>query len=202
MDVLVPDTTSPTARQAARALAEAGHTVHTCVSDDGALCEALVGHTCPLDASPIDVVLDAREDGLARFMGDGALCAVRRHLPLVTTGGGEQPFAPWASADAPAETVAITVEEVLNQPLSGQTAAAAKTLLHELRHHGMPSSAASVSVYRRPGRLLIELHTDTSVSRTLAERLATHVAQGVRAYDRWAPKMDVTVRSAEVLAAT
>ena len=32
-----------------------------------------------------------------------------------------------------------------------------------------------------------------AVSATQAQRLAAHVAQAVRGYDRWAPKLDVTV---------
>jgi hypothetical protein len=32
------------------------------------------------------------------------------------------------------------------------------------------------------------------MSHTEAERLATHVTQAVRGFDRWAPKVDVTVQ--------
>lgn len=67
-------------------------------------------------------------------------------------------------------------------------------MLHELRRQGSRSDDAAVAVYRRPGRLLVDLTFRRAVSATQAQRLAAHVAQAVRGYDRWAPKLDVTVR--------
>lgn len=196
MDVLVPDRSTAFGEELARMLEAGGHTVHSCVHDDGALpCAALVGRPCPLDEAPIDVTVDARNpSGRAAVYGDGALCAVRRHIPLVLTGdAGEHPLAPWAVAVAAGDPRA-SIAGALGNALAGHTAAARKALLHELRMQGAGSDTASVEVFRHPGRLLVELRTDASMSQTQAERLATHVAQAVRIFDRWAPKLDVTVR--------
>lgn len=196
MDVLVPDRSTPLGEELARTIEAGGHTVHSCVRDDGALpCAALVGQPCPLDEAPVDIAVDAHNpDGRAGVYGDGALCAVRRRIPLVLTGdASSHPLAPWAAAVAGSDPRA-GVAAVIGRALAGHTAAARKALLHELHMQGTVSDSAEVEVFRRPGRLLVELRTDTSMSRTQAERLATHVAQAVRLYDRWAPKLDVTVR--------
>lgn len=198
MDVLVPDRSTVEGRDLARSLEDGGHRVHACVHDDGAVpCAALAGRECPLDTATVDVAVDMgnaapRDDRL----GDGAVCAVRRRIPLVLVGQATtHPLLPWAAAHATTD-VRAAVAAVLGRPLPGHTAAARKALLHELRQQGTSSDAAFVEVFRRPGRLLVELHTDASISRTQAERLATHVAGIVRGYDRWAPKLDVTVRAA------
>jgi hypothetical protein len=181
----------------ARTLEAGGHRVHACVHDDGAVpCASLAGRACPLDTAPVDVVVEVG-DGPRRgeLLGDGAVCAVRRHVPLLLVDGADDhPLAPWAAGRAGSD-VRAAVAAVLGRPLPGHTAAARKALLHELRHQGSDSESASVEVFRRPGRLLVELWTDATMSRTQAERLATHVAQAVRGYDRWAPKLDVTVRN-------
>ncbi|HUY63304.1 MAG TPA: hypothetical protein VMV14_02150 [Acidimicrobiales bacterium] len=52
-------------------------------------------------------------------------------------------------------------------------------------------------LYRGPGRLFVDLRAE-SLSRTQAQRLATEVAQALRAYDEWAPTLDVIVDCREV----
>jgi hypothetical protein len=203
MDVLVPDRSTRAGREVAGALEDGGHRVHACVQHEGALpCAVLAGRPCPLDEAPIDVAVDVGTgrrdvgdgDADGGTFGNGALCALRRHIPLVLAGDtDEHPLAPWAAARA-GRDVRATVAAVMGRPLPGQTAAARRALLHELRHQGTDSDSAAVEVFRRPGRLLVELRTDTSISRTQAERLATHIARAVRVYDHWAPKLDVTVR--------
>jgi hypothetical protein len=122
---------------------------------------------------------------------------VRRHIPLVLAGeADDHPLLPWAAVVTTGD-VRAALAAVLAGPVPGHTGAAQRALLHELRRHGAGSGVATVEVFRRAGRLLVELRTDASVSRTQAEKLAVHVAQAVRAYDRWAPKLDVTVRQAD-----
>lgn len=193
MDVLIPDQQTPTALRAADVLRGAGHRVHRCIGPGGVLCEAMAGHDCPLDAPGVDVVVDVRDGDEPSPFAAGGLCAARRHLPLVLFGGRpEHPLTPWATAVADGD-LAAAVTSATMVPMPVQTATAAKALLRELRQHGTPSHAASVAVFRREGRLLVELQADESISRTQGERLAAHLAQAVRGVDRWAPKLDVTV---------
>lgn len=200
VDVLVPDMRSDKARSVGRALAEAGHVVHSCARDDGAVgCASLAGRSCPFDDAPIDVVVDVSNgDRFATTYGSGGLCAVQRRVPLVVD-RGDHVLAPWAAGFLGDDPVG-GVEGVLTQPLSGHSAVAARALLHELRNHGAPSSAASVTVSRRPGTVLVELRTSPALSRTQGERLAVRLAQAVRRYDALAPKLDVTVHTDEALA--
>jgi len=192
VDVLIPDQQSASALAAAGVLRGAGHRVHACIGAGGVLCDAMTGRPCPLDEPGVDVVVDVRADEPAPF-ASGGLCAARRHLPMLVLGETEgHPYGPWATAVGD-EDLVDAVDAATETPLPVQTAAAAKALLWELRLHGTPSTSAEVAVYRRPGRLLVELSTDASVSRTQGERLAAHLAQVVRSADRWAPKLDVTV---------
>jgi hypothetical protein len=85
------------------------------------------------------------------------------------------------------------VNAVAAAPLADHTAVAAKAMLHELRRHGSDGRSGVVEVHRRNGGLVVDLWLDPSVSRTQAERLATHVAQRVREYDPWARALDATV---------
>ena len=81
------------------------------------------------------------------------------------------------------------------RPLPGHSERARQALLQELRRQGDSASAADATVWRRPGRLQVEIDYEPPITRAQAERLATHVAQAVRLYDRWAPKLDATVRA-------
>ncbi|MHB8682603.1 MAG: hypothetical protein ACYDA2_10985 [Acidimicrobiales bacterium] len=200
MDVLVPDMRSEEARSVGRALQEAGHVVHSCARDDGAVgCASLAGRDCPFDDVPVDVVVDVpNADPFATTYGNGALCALQRRVPLVVT-EGDHPLGPWASARLAGDPAAV-VEGLMAEPLQGHTAAASKALLHELRGHGRPSTAATVAVTRRPGTLCVDIRTAPAITRTEGERLAVRLAQELRRYDRHAPKLDVTVHTDEALA--
>lgn len=201
-DVLVPDTTGPLGARLAADLEGAGHRVHRCVT--GAASDHCIGLTegrCPLDTAPIDVAVAAANEAAGSSPVDGATCAARRRIPLVLVGAdGDHPLAPWAAATAGTDRSAEVVDDLLTWPLLRHTAEAERAMLHELRRQGARSEGAAVAVYRRPGRLLVELTYGDDISRTQAERLATHVAQAVRGYDRWAPKLDVTLHQAAVAA--
>lgn len=197
-DVLVPDTRSPLASQLAERLEADGHLVHRCVADDAAdRCVELTDGRCPLDTAPVDIVVSVDATTRGVQPADGATCAARRRIPLVLVGGGGgHPLAPWVAATPPAEGSVESVAEVLARPLTRHTAEAERAMLSELRRQGAASGEAAVAVYRRPGRLLVDLTHVPSMSHTQAERLATHVAQAVRSYDRWAPKLDITIHEA------
>lgn len=196
-DVLVPDGRGPLAAGVVDTLERAGHRVHTCLegSDDEG-CRQLVDSSCPLDTAPVDVAVEVGPSPAAS-LDNGALCAVRRRIPLVLADPPVgHPLEAWASRTTPASGVAAAVADVMERPLPDHSEAARRALLHELRGHGRSSDLATVEVFRLPGRLLIQLRHEPAMSHTEAERIATHVTQAVRDFDRWAPKVDVTVRPA------
>jgi hypothetical protein len=194
-DVLVPDGRDPLAAGVVDALQRAGHRVHVCLEgsdDDG--CRQLVDASCPLETAPVDVAVEVGAPPVAS-LDNGALCAVRRRIPLVLADAPVgHPLEVWAARATTAPGVVTAVADVMERPLPDHSEAARRALLHELRGHGRASDVATVEVFRRPGRLLVRLTHVPALSRTEAERLATHVAQAVRGYDRWAPKVDVTVQ--------
>jgi hypothetical protein len=194
-DVLVPDGRDRVAAEVVDALQRAGHRVHTCLegSDDEG-CRQLVDASCPLDTAPVDVVVEVGTPPRAS-LDNGALCAVRRRIPLVLADPpADHALGSWAARTTHAWDVVAVVADVMERPLPDHSEAARRALLHELRRHGRPSNTATVEVFRYPGRLLVRLSHGPAMSHTEAERLATHVTQAVRGFDRWAPKVDVTVQ--------
>ena len=198
VDVLVPDTRGADAAQLARRLEDEGHRVHRCMTTEPTEgCVGLTDGRCPLDSVPVDLAVSVGPPAQDGRSADGATCAARRRIPLVLVAAEpDHPLAPWAAATAGADAAVAVVDDVLALPLRRHTAEAERALLHELRRQGSRSDEADVAVYRRPGRLLVDLTYGAAISRTQAERLGTHVAQAVRGYDRWAPKLDVTIHEA------
>lgn len=103
LNVLVVGTEAWAMDRAVRALQHAGHRVVQCPAaewaDDG--CEVLDGSTCELD-DHLDVVLSVRARPLDRVVRSeyGAVCALRRGVPLVVAGSAaSSPFAAFAVSD-------------------------------------------------------------------------------------------------------
>lgn len=100
LSVLVVGTEAWAVDRAARQLQHAGHRVVGCpLADDyGRDCATLDGTGCGL--GDLDVVLVVRARPLDRVVRSeyGALCALRRNVPLVLAGaGGRHPFAEFAA---------------------------------------------------------------------------------------------------------
>ena len=196
MHVLIPTIEGLAAEAVARELEGAGHTVHTCHAAGGTSdCAVLDDLTCPLETAPIDIAVEV--GGRGAGTGDGALCALTRRVPLVLVDGGpDHPLMPWAadalsSSDVVADVGAVA--DMASSPLPAHTDVAAKAMLGELRRHGTEDARSVVEVRRRDGGLVVEVWRDASMTRTQAERMATHIAQAVRGYDSWARQLDVTV---------
>lgn len=99
--VLVVGTEAWAVDRAARQLQHAGHRVVACPlgEDPQRSCAVLDGSSCQLD-DDLDVVLVVRARPLDRVVRSeyGALCALRRGVPLVLAGvGGYHPFAEFAA---------------------------------------------------------------------------------------------------------
>lgn len=100
LHVLVVGTEAWAMDRAVRALQQAGHEVLRCpaADDPGLECGVLDGDACDLDGR-LDVVLSVRAHPLARVIRSeyGAVCALRRGVPLVLAGSGaSSPFALFA----------------------------------------------------------------------------------------------------------
>ncbi|HEX2851432.1 MAG TPA: hypothetical protein VHN98_12800 [Acidimicrobiales bacterium] len=198
MHVLMPEVASPMAAEAADALTAAGHAVHTChdPGHQGFACVALRDGDCPLEASPIDVVLGVRRsaDPQPRRSEDALLCGARHRIPLVVAGATEpNPFERWTSATSTVADVVAAVEAAAIAPLPVQTAAAAEELEQALRLAGTDPAGASVVVFRRMAGLRVELTLPAGVPPRVAHAAAVRVDQAVRGVDPWAVAVDVVV---------
>jgi len=194
MHVLIPDVTSPDAQSLVEELEADGHVVHTCGANTDAYdCVALAGGRCPLDDKRIDVCVQVGREDLPTPPTEGARCAVRRRIPTVLVGDVEEgSLLPSATVTSRRRAGAV-IAALAQAPLADHTAVAAKAMLHELRRHGADGRSGVVEVHRRNGGLVVDLWLDPTVSRTQAERIATHVAQQVRVHDPWARALDATV---------
>jgi len=195
MHVLIPDTTTGDARRIADDLVARGHEVHTCGTGDGRVSCAMLGELpCPLDATLVDVAVAVRPPGDAAGTGDGALCAIRKRIPLVLAGDHiDHPLLPWATAAAISEDAADLAEEVAGDPLSDHSHLARRALVDQLAHQGLAAEGAHAEVRRRDGTLTVDLWPGCPIGRWASGVVADHVLQRLRAFDRWARIVDVTV---------
>jgi len=160
-----------------QALLILGHTVSDCHEGAGDECVALRGKPCPLDASPVDVVVADQGSETAR-------CARLRHLPVVSD---DLPATP---AETEAELFAATTT------LPGHTAAASEGVSQALADAGCGLEGVKVSVTRRHGGLLARVVSYDPMGASLRQRISVRVLAEVRAFDRWAKSIDAVIMEA------
>jgi hypothetical protein len=202
MRVLVLESDPHTAHGAIVELQAAGHKVLRCHEPDMPAfpCNALFdGGSCPLDQEPVDVVLDHRAHVSSRPTPyeDGISCALRRHIPLVTSGMSVfSPFEPWTVTHVGDDGVVAACEAAIAAPIEPLARPAREALQHTLANAGSPTDGADVEVHRQGGRL----HATVSIPVDAGEvegAVAVKIAGVLRAADRHATKVDVTVRRTE-----
>jgi hypothetical protein len=198
MHVLIPDTTTPIAQQTAQMLEERGHVVSSCRSASDApspACRILEDEPCPLDTHPVDLVIDP---GPGADGGGGALCGLRRRIPVVVSAEyPEHCLKPWATDIVDADYMASAADEIRDQPLAGHTFVGEVAVLEELRRAGIPTGDVRVEVRRTGGGLVADVWFAAVVGRHDADRVAVHMAQVIRAYDAWAKHLDIRVHLVE-----
>jgi hypothetical protein len=218
MHILMTDMTSPGAGQAAGDLAAAGYDVHSCRDyDEDAPCSVLEGRPCPLEEFPVSVAVHVtsipgrethptarpgNETTVGELSGAGALCAIRRHIPLVLAGDtGSSMLAPWATAVDSGGSLASTVVGVVRSPLAEHSRISTAVLHHELLRLAAQGRAtgdtaqARVEVQRNGSALDTQIWPGQPLGKAEGEALAVHVAQSVREYDPWARTIDVRIHS-------
>ena len=143
MHVLMTDESTETSRSVARALSEAGHTVHSCRDGDPPGCVGLRGSRCPLDAAPVDLVVGTGTRGQehADLRHEGVLCGARHRMALMFVGvPPDDLLPPWV----PMRTVRSVheapemAEQVAKAPLPMHTGLATESLRQELERQGIP----------------------------------------------------------------
>jgi hypothetical protein len=185
---------------AALQLAEAGHTVARCHSQDESSfpCRGLSAHACPLDEGDVDAVVVVRAgeavEGPERAFGeDGARCALRRHIPLVLAGEvGRSPLGAFATAvSARSDALVEVVEKAAHAPLLQHEATARVAFATVLEAHGLDPRLAEVEVTRAAGQLHVTLVPTGAVPTAVLEMASVRVAGAIRSVDRHPRVIDV-----------
>jgi len=200
MRVLVVEGSPGAAGSARAALSAAGHEVSTCHNGGSAFpCHGFgTGPGCPLDSSEgIDVVVLARDEANAdaTVSEDGVRCALRRHIPLALVGAVDpSPYADFAAVISPGfDEVVAAAERAATSPLAGHTGVARAALRTVLEREGIDAPDAEVSVLRHGTTLTVTLLPGVELDPMVVEAASVRVLGAVRALDRSATIIDVTL---------
>lgn len=197
MRVLVVGTLPRSIDNAEQRLRDAGHEVVRCTESGQSAfpCAALTDERgCPLEVAPVDVVLDTRERTEAPHspFEAGASCALKRRIPLVTSGAAH-PFAPWAVAALGSdEDIVAGCEAAAASPSAAHGTVATEAACAALEKAGVAAVGTRATVRRRNGGLhvLIELNDSDPA---LDDMIAVRVVSAVRAFDSDATGVDVSI---------
>lgn len=200
MRVLVLESDPHVSQSVVSELQAAGHTVLRCHEPElpAFPCRALLDPgSCPLDdPAGTDVVLDHRAHVHVRPTPyeDGVACAVRRHLPLVASGLSMfSPFDPWTTRLVGDEGVVAACEAAAAAPVQSLALPAQQCVEDLLAIAGASSDGVEVDVRRR-GPNVQAVVTLPNASGEMDGAAAVKVAGVLRATDRHAAKIDVTVQ--------
>jgi hypothetical protein len=143
----------------------------------------------------VDVVVTARDRPWPRPSPyeDGAVCALRRHVPLVVLGTALHPFEHWVSSGVDdVNHLVDACESAAVAPLvhHGEIASGAATAVLEMA--GVDPAGTTASVHHQRGRLRVELalppHPEGVESNVVAS-----VLTALRELDPHAPGIDVSL---------
>ncbi|MFN8035606.1 MAG: hypothetical protein U0V73_06715 [Acidimicrobiia bacterium] len=203
MRVLVTETTVDAAGPAIEALVAAGHEVVRC-HEPGAPafpCAGLTGRSaaCPVADTAIDVALTVRSHPRSQPapLEDGAICALRRHVPLVVTGSTAlHPFGEFATEVVPkadARSLVDACERAALAPLPHHTAVATQAWEATLANHDLDPSGSSIVVTRVHGGLLVAIEPGPEMTRPMIDMASVRVLAALRAIDTESRAIDVRV---------
>ena len=201
MRVMLLETDRHAADDATRRLEAAGHEIVRChgPGEPAWPCAALRhDRRCPLDDG-VDVALTVRAHPYPRPAAteDGVTCALRHHVPLVVAGTSAlDPFDEFVTVDAHGRDVVAACEEAVARPLAPHSEAATAEVRRILARESVRApgddEAAAVAT-RHGGRVRVVVRVPGDIDRRLADVLAVRVEGAVRAVDRYATGIDVSV---------
>jgi hypothetical protein len=198
--VLVTQDEPGAADDAVQELERAGHTVLRCCEPTAAAfpCAALRDpSSCPLRNGGVDVALAVRRGGHTQptRREEGAVCAVRQHVPLVVAGSDvSDPFQLWESeALGRTDNVVNACERVARAPLREHTRRATKAIDDVLLRRNHRGLVLLVAVHRRDGRLDVTVRASEVLPGDVRGMIAVRIVAALRSYDRDATGIDVAI---------
>lgn len=198
MRVLVVGTHAEAVDRVDRELQAAGHQVVRCHESDEEPfpCAALIdGRTCPLEGPPVDVAVTVRDRPLPRPSAyeDGAVCALRRHVPLVAVDAGINPFRPWTRLEVRGtDDVAAACEEAAAAPLPGHSEVATAVARTVIKQAGLEPEGTTAIVHRRRGALKVEIDLPDPAAH-LRGMVAARVVTALRDLDKDSTGVDIGI---------
>lgn len=180
-------------------LGERGHEVVRCFPPEGhSVC---VGATdparCPVESLGCDVALVVRDQGGDPGLREmGAVCAIRRHIPLVEacpdfTETGSSPYAQWST---PSGTAVVEAVEDFDSGVRPGLVAAVEARLATLPAVIRLGRLPTVAIRRQGTRLVMSLTLPPDASRADEESIITWAVRALRELDPHALTADVTVQ--------
>ncbi len=199
LNVLVLESEPGAANDLREELATRGHHVVGCHEQGASAfpCNALVAeHGCPFDDRGIvDVVVDVRRRPRSQPspLEDGVRCALQHHVPLVVAGSPIlNPYVEYGAEVVEArDDVVAACERVAAAPLPRHTALAAQALATTLERHPCEDPQPTVTVRRRSGSLLVEVHGGDRLDHATKGVAAVRIIAALRSLDRHAAGIDV-----------
>ena len=178
-------------------LTSGGHEVVHCRDEHAGTfpCTALTDRgSCPFEASPVDVVVTARDRAWPRPspLEDGAVCGIHRFVPLVVHGTTAlEPFDQWAVAETTTEDELLgAVERAAGAPLAEHGTVATRTMRDLLAGEGGAAEGSTVEVRRSGGRLVVSLAL-TPEAEPFASAITVKLLTALRSLDPYADGIDV-----------
>jgi len=196
MNVLVNEAEPGAADHAIELLEAAGHRVLRCHERGDAPfpCAALGSNsTCPLHHPGVDVAVTVRQHPRSRpsLLEDGIACALRARVPVVVSGEVLlNPYEELGAEIVEGEHVVGGTERIAVAPSPNHSAIATDALRRATHSH---TGEVIASVRRSRSGLHVELEALPTVDQAAVKQAVPRVIAALRAYDRDAPRIDVTI---------
>jgi hypothetical protein len=200
MRALVVGTLPEAVRHVEVQLQEAGHDVVRCHGETEAAfpCAGLVeGGECPLDGVPVDVAVTVRDRPWPQPspFEDGAVCALRQHIPLVAVDAAVNPFAAWtARSVASGDDVVAVCEDAASAALPRHSEIATEVAREVVAQAGADPTNVTAVVRRRQGALKVTVELPDPAA-GLRGMIASRVVTELRKIDDSARGVDVGIVS-------
>jgi hypothetical protein len=200
MDILVTESSYGAAQAAAEQLEAAGHRVHRChdASSPAFPCAGLTG-ACPIDATPMDLVLTVR--GHVRMTPspteDGVTCGFRHRIPVAVTGRTVMnPFEAFGAEAVDPDDLVAACERVAQSRRPAHEEVATEVMREALAVGGFATEPSEVAVQRIDGRLSVRVTVPDEVPERAREIVAVRVVGRLREFDPHAGGIDIGVTTA------
>lgn len=195
MRILLVDGDRSEAAVLAGQLGERGHEVVRCFSDLGPSVCVGVEHPelCPVDSLGCDVALVVREATSEPSLREmGAICAVRRHIPLVEACADTgSPYTTWST---PTGTAVVEAVEDFDSGFRPRLVAAVESRLAEVPAVRRLGRLPTVAVRRLGTSIHLSLTLPAEATTPDEESIVTWAVRALREADPYSPCADVTIR--------